>query len=190
MSFFPGASHGQPYLLRRATLPWIRRRGGPKGQPFLLRRARRFEDAIIYTDGRHYDADDAIPCTCKHVTTHEGDGDAQCAYCDGQGWLWDELWFSGYLSYSSSFIGSTSTDLLYDTDPGVMNINEPFLYTWHYLVVRHEDWIIRSAMDMDGNLMQKPLQAQNIYKILHYRPMRMDFARTEYWKYKLRRVYP
>jgi hypothetical protein len=187
--FFPGRLDTH-YFKRTPTGYWDRRRGGPKGQPFLLRKARRFEEDTIHTDGNFYESDDAIPCTCKHPTTHEGDGDAHCTYCDGQGFLWDEIWFSGYLSYSSSFIGSTSSDLLYDTDPGVMNINEPFLYTWHYIVVRHEDWIVRSAMDMDGNLMQKPIQPQNVYKLLHYRPMRMDFARTEYWKYKLRRVYP
>lgn len=189
MSFFPGVAN-RPYLLRRSTLPWLHRRGGPKGQPFLLRMARRFTERTRHDDGRLYKADDAIPCTCKYdLVTHEADRDAICAYCDGQGYLWDELWFNGYLSFSANLMGNDQTDLQYDTSPGVVNTNEPFLFTFHYIVIRKEDWIIRAALDMDGNLMQ-PIQPQNIYKLLHYRPMRMDFARTEFWKYKLRRVYP
>ena len=166
-----------------------RRRGGPKGQPFLLRIARRFEIETRHTDGRLYKADDAIPCTCHDLVTHEGDRDAFCAYCDGMGYLWDEEYFTGYLSYSASLTGSMSTDIQWDSSPGTVNLNEPFIYTFHFIVARQEDWIVRPALYMDGNLMQ-PIQPQNIYKILHFRPMRMDFARTEYWKYKLRRVYP
>lgn len=189
MSFFPGTAN-RPYLLRRTTLPWIHRRGGPKGQPFLLRMARRFEEQTRYDDGLLYKADDAIPCTCKYnLVTHEADKDAECAYCDGQGVLWDELWFTGYLSFSANLMGNDQTDIQYDSSPGTVNLNEPFLFTFHHIVIRHEDWIIRAALDMDGNLMQ-PIQPQNIYKLLHYRPMRMDFARVEFWKYKLRRVYP
>ncbi len=163
--------------------------GGPKGQPFLLRKARSFTIDTRHTDGNLYKAGDPIPCTCKDPITHEGSGDPKCAYCDGQGYLWDELWFTGYLSYSSSLIGSSSTDLMYDTSPGTVNMNEPFLFTFHYVVIRQEDWIVRPALDMDGNLLQ-PIVPQNIYKLLHFRPMRMDWARTEFWKYKLRRVYP
>lgn len=200
MAFFPGTSN-QQYLLRRTDLPWLMRRGGPKGQPFLLRVARRFTldhpDRIPRTekfryegDGLLYKLDDAVPCTCKYdLVTHEADKDAECAYCWGQGVLWDELWFTGYLSFSANLGGNDQTDIQYDASPGTVNLNEPFLFTFSPIVIRHEDWIVRSALDMDGNLLQ-PIQPQNIYKILHYRPMRMDFARVEFWKYKVRRVYP
>lgn len=189
MVFFPGTSNRQ-YLLRRATLPWLHRRGGPKGQPFLLRMARRFEEETRYDDGLLYKADDAMPCTCKYnLVTHEADKDAECAYCAGQGVLWDELWFTGYMSFSANLMGNDQTDIQYDVSPGTVNLNEPFLFTFHQIVIRHEDWIVRAALDMDGNLLQ-PIQPQNIYKILQYRPMRMDFARVEFWKYKIRRVYP
>ncbi len=187
--FFPGRLDRQFFKRTPSNIP-ERRRGGPKGQPFLLRMARRFEERTRYEDGRLYKADDAIPCTCKYdLVTHEADKDAECAYCAGQGVLWDELWFAGYLSYSANLMGNDQTDIQYDVSPGTVNLNEPFLFTFHQIVIRHEDWIVRAALDMDGNLLQ-PIQPQNIYKILQYRPMRMDFARVEFWKYKIRRVYP
>jgi hypothetical protein len=144
-----------------------------KGQPLLLRKIRRDSDG------------EKIPCTCNDPVTHEGDGDAHCAYCDGVGFLWDELWFLGYVTHSASFVG-TSMTLREMTMPGFIQTDEPFLYTFYYVTVQKDDWVCQPALDEEGNVIQ-PIRMQHRNRVISQFPMRMDGARIEYWKYKLRK---
>jgi len=145
-----------------------------KGQPLILRKIRRDDNG------------DKIKCTCNDAVTHEGDGDAFCAYCDGVGYIWDEIWFLGYVTHSASFVG-TSMTLREVTTPGFVQVNEPFMYTFYYVTVHKGDWVVQPALDVEGNVIQ-PIQSQHRNIVISQFPMRMDGARIEYWKYKLRKI--
>jgi len=147
-----------------------------KGQPLILRKIRRDEDG------------ERIKCSCNDAVTHEGDGDAHCTYCDGVGYIWDELWFLGYVTHSASFVG-TSMTLREMMMPGFVQTDEPFLYTFYYVTVQKGDWVIQPALDSEGKVLQ-PIQAKHRNIVISQFPMRMDGARIEYWKYKLRKILP
>ena len=148
-----------------------------KGQPLIIRKIRRDADG------------EKIKCSCNDtVVTHEGDGDANCAYCDGVGYIWDEKWFLGYVTHSASFVG-TSMTLREIMMPGFVQTDEPYLYTFYYVTVQKGDWIIQPALDTEGKVIQ-PIRAQHKNIVISQFPMRMDGARIEYWKYKLRKVLP
>ena len=147
-----------------------------KGQPLILRKIRRDEN------------DERIKCTCNDSVTHEGDGDAFCAYCDGVGYIWDEFWFLGYVTHSASFVG-TSMTLREIVTPGFVQVDEPYLYTFYYITVKKNDWIIQPALDEEGQVIM-PMRAKHRNIVISQFPMRMDGARIEYWKYKLRKILP
>ena len=147
-----------------------------KGQPLILRKIRRDENG------------DRIKCSCNDAVTHEGDGDANCAYCDGVGYIWDEQWFLGYVTHSASFVG-TSMTLREIVMPGFVQMDEPYLYTFYFVTVQKGDWVVQPALDEEGRVIQ-PLQIQHKNMVISQFPMRMDGARIEYWKYKLRKILP
>jgi len=144
-----------------------------KGQPLILRKVRRDENG------------DKIPCTCNDPVTHEGDGDAFCTYCDGVGFIWDEHWFLGYITHSSSFVG-TSMTLREVTTPAFVQTDEPYLFTFYYVVVQVDDWVVQPALDSEGNVIV-PMRTQHRHRVISQFPNRMDGARIEFWKFKLRK---
>ena len=75
------------------------------------------------------------------------------------------------------------------TTPGFVQVNEPFMYTFYYVTVHKGDWVVQPALDVEGNVIQ-PIQSQHRNIVISQFPMRMDGARIEYWKYKLRRILP
>jgi hypothetical protein len=104
------------------------------------------------------------------------------------GYIWDELWFLGYVTHSASFSG-TSMTLREMLMPGFVQTDEPFLFTFYYVTVQKGDWVIQPALDSEGRVLQ-PIQAKHRNIVISQFPMRMDGARIEYWKYKLRKKLP
>jgi len=60
-----------------------------------------------------------IACSCLHEITREGDPD--CSYCDGDRYLWDEVWYWCY-SMMSGAAGSMANRGIY-MPPGLIRVD-------------------------------------------------------------------
>lgn len=120
-----------------------------------------------------------VQCSCVDPNTHEPDKDTFCAFCWGEGYIWDEIYIDVYKVVIKSDVGNADKEVLHS--PGL--INEPLVifYTRSSVDITEKDKIIELILDSEGELAQ-PLQRKKLYRIGTAIDLRLDHGKLEYWK--------
>lgn len=118
---------------------------------------------------------DPIPCTCLHEITREADPD--CSYCDGDRYLWDEVWYWCYSMYSGAS-GSLANRGIY-MPPGLLRVDFKIFFFQHGVPIRYGDKIVEMKLDDEGAAIV-PYIRESIYSSQTIQRYRSDNGRVEY----------
>jgi len=123
-----------------------------------------------------------VPCDC--VKQGEADKTPGCPICDGEKFLFDEVWFD----YYKTEIGIDAHLALKEDfeTPGIVAVPRMVFYTLYNLepVIINgmiNDKIIEVKRDLEGNVV-KPYERIRTYRIGSAIEYRSDNGRLEYWK--------
>jgi len=120
-----------------------------------------------------------IPCPCVDPLTHEPDRDHFCAYCHGDGYIWDEEWIEFYKVVLRSDVSlSNQEDLV---KPGLMNVPLVSFYLRGTVDVTPQDKIVELVTDRAGDPV-RPYRREYLYRITTALDFRSDRGKLEYWK--------
>src|SRR3990167_4262270 len=183
----------------------------PKAKVLVLRKMKRSSTDPIITDTEdpNYDTDRArkfyargqipdyfvpgegylIGCDCIDKVTSEPDIDYFCPICQGEGFIWEEIFIDVYKVTLHSDVGQAVQDTLIKS--GLTNIPLVIFYTRSSVEVTKTDKIIEIWTDSEGNVI-RPYRRKALYRIGSTIDFRSDDGRLEYWKldcYEERRKY-
>lgn len=136
------------------------------GQYFILRRMRRNTEGVI------------MKCVCRDSFTNEPGRDyGSCAYCLGEGNLFDEEIVRGY----RQIITSAGTDKSSKSKHafGVVFSPATNFYLSYDIAPTVQDKIITLRLDRDGRVLS-PISREEYYEINLVRDLRSDQGRVEY----------
>ena len=136
----------------------------PHGHKVILRQLRRD------TDGKP-----AIRCSCVSEQTTEPT--PSCAYCAGEGWIWDEIWVDTYSMQVGSDGGLAHRFRYYQ--PGVIRAEYQTFFFRYDTDINYGDKIVEVKLGLEGEVLL-PYRRTSIYKpetIIRYRS---DRGRVEY----------
>lgn len=139
----------------------------------------------VYRRMRTDSAGALVPCSCVDVDTGEPDRDPPCPFCDGMGYLWDEVWFD-YYKIVTGIEAALSLREDYE-EPGTLNVPRVTFYTKYDIspvIIRGQvfDRIVEVERDVEGNV-TRPYRRSRIYRIGSAIDFRADNGRLEYWKF-------
>jgi|WetSurMetagenome_2_1015567.scaffolds.fasta_scaffold61167_3 hypothetical protein len=144
----------------------------PKEELFILRRMRRD------------DYDQLLPCVCISSTTNEGDKDRFCPYCFGEGFLWDEQFFSG-LHMLARKAGRRRIQATMIWEPAIIDPSVSFMYVPYFVNPSQQDRIIAPQIDDEGKIVW-PIRIYHYWRIDSTDPVRGNDGRIEFWSLTLR----
>ena len=166
----------------------------PKKQKHVLRKMKRVATDPVLADpelikkfrGRkqiidHFVPEEGflIPCACVDAIIREPDVDHFCPICQGEGWLWDEIFIDVYKVFLRSDVGlSTKEDLI---KVGLTNIPLVIFYMRTSVLVTPVDKVIELVTDTEGKPI-RPYIREFLYRIGTAIDFRSDNGRLEYWK--------
>ena len=141
---------------------------GRHGHPCIIRRVRR--------------GDDGFPerCTCAEASpTHQGNPD--CRYCLGEGFLWDEEWAMTF----SMFVGPDGgkANRYIRMQPGSIKTDYLLFFLRYDLAVKYDDKIVEVVLDEEGEVTLNSAGTfirETIYKPETIVKYRSDNGRIEY----------
>ena len=139
----------------------------PKGQVHVFRKMRRDANGQL------------ISCPCTDPVTGEPDKDNYCPICMGEGYIWDEVFFTGYKEVLKSDVGNAQRERL--LEPGLINIPIVVFFTDEPHDFTKYDKIVEIARDHAGNPI-RPYKRTFIYTIDAPIDLRSDNGKLEYWK--------
>ncbi len=123
-----------------------------------------------------------VPCDC--VKQGEADKTPPCPICNGEKFLWDEIWFD----YYKTEVGIDAHLALKEDfeTPGVIAVPRVVFYTLYNLdpiIINGmiDDKIVEVKRDLEGKIVQ-PYERIRTYRIGSAIDFRSDHGRLEYWK--------
>jgi hypothetical protein len=119
---------------------------------------------------------EAIPCSCRDPFTREGDPD--CSYCDGERYLWDEIWYWTYSMYSGADTGLASR--LKYMPPASLRIDHRIFFFRYDTPIKYGDKIVEMKLDIGGAAVV-PYMRESIYRPQTIQKYRSDNGRLEYF---------
>lgn len=120
-----------------------------------------------------------IPCQCVDKNTKEPDLDHYCPICQGEGYLWDEIFIDTYKIDLRSDIGKSMKQNL--IQPGLTNIPLMIFYTKSTTSITRADKMVELWTDTNGDIV-RPYRRLNLYRISTVMDLRSDNGKLEYWK--------
>ncbi len=134
----------------------------PHGQKILVRNLRR-------------DGSNLVPCVCRDLLTKEGD--PSCSYCQGEAYIWDEVWADAYSQYQSSEGGLIRKNTWMPA--GQLRVDYKTFYLRYNTSIRYGDKLIEVSLDEEGRVVV-PYIRETIYKPETIQEYRSDRGRIEY----------
>lgn len=120
-----------------------------------------------------------IPCACVDLITKEPDVDHFCPICQGERYLWDEIFIDTYKVDLRSDVGrSTKQDLI---QPGLTNIPLMIFYTRSSVNVTRADKVVELWTDSAGDII-RPFRRRTLFRVGSTIDFRSDNGKLEYWK--------
>lgn len=169
---FPEIAKAQTQILRKMQRAPTDAAEDPKIAK-LLRGRRQIRDYYVPEQGY------LVPCGCIDEVTKEADRDHFCPVCQGEGWLWDEIFIESYKRVLRSDVGlSTKEDVI---EPGLTNIPLVIFYTRSSVPITKADKVVELWTDNEGQPI-RPYRREAIYRIGTPIDFRSDNGRLEYWK--------
>lgn len=164
----------------------------PKAQTFIIRKMRRTPTDTNTSDpakkftARHQIQDFFVPgegflviCPCLDKLTQEPDLDYFCPICQGEAYIWDEIFVEGYKVILSSDVGKSVKETL--ITPGLTNTTLVVFYTRSSVLITKADKIVEVWLDQEGKVV-RPYRRKAIYRIGTPIDLRSDNGKLEYWK--------
>jgi hypothetical protein len=140
------------------------------GHPMLLRKMRREPNG------------EPTYCTCS-INDSNRQGDKDCVYCLGEGYLWDESWTIGYTLYTSSEGGKSDT--IVRMPSGNIKGNYKLFFLRYDTGIQYGDKIVEVRLDEEGKIQLSSNTNSYIRKEIHkpqtISEMRSDNGRLEYY---------
>ncbi len=170
---FPEIAKGQTQVLRKMKrTPTDTAADNPKLVK-ILRGRKQMRDYFVPEEGY------LVPCECIDEVTKEPDVDHFCPICQGEGFIWDEIFIETYKRILRSDVGlSTKEDVI---EPGLTNIPLVIFYTRSSVSITKADKVVELWTDTEGNPI-RPFRREAIYRIGTPIDLRSDNGRLEYWK--------
>jgi hypothetical protein len=173
-----------------------------KGQVAVLRKMRRVQTDPIITDPNHPDYNPKnvrlhharhqvidffvpeegymVPCTCISSTTQEPDIDKFCPFCQGEGYLWDEVFVDCYKSKGPwRPAGAALNEAI--LSPGLINTTLMIFYVRSDIPITRADKLVELWSDEEGQP-RRPYRRKALYRIGTPIDFRSDNGRIEYWE--------
>jgi hypothetical protein len=119
-----------------------------------------------------------IECACIDKVTDEQDRDVYCPIDQGDRYIWDEIWISGYRYFIDP--NSTKATSEIELKQGAFNALKAVFYTRYPEVVTREDKIIEIILNAEGKPVL-PYRRLRKWKINQATDYRLDHGRLEYW---------
>lgn len=143
-----------------------------KAQFLILRRMRRNQDDTLQ------------PCTCMSKLTREGNKDKFCAYCQGEGYLWDEEWMPSIVIQPSG-IARLRTEIVILEEPGLLHPDRRIIFVPYDIRPTVDDRILKPLINVEGDIVL-PLRIMSYLWIHFVTPIRSDEGRIEFWRISAR----
>jgi len=169
----------------------------PKKQPTLLRRMRR-GTLELYPEPQEIEAPwiewnsagkryrwhensgtNLLPCACIDSVTKEADKDQYCAFCQGDGFIWDEIFIDAYKVVIKSDVGNALLET--SMNPGLIREPVVIFYTRSSVLITPQDKIVELVLTTAGEP-TTPGRRRKLYRIGIDVDLRADNAKLEYWK--------
>jgi hypothetical protein len=116
-------------------------------------------------------------CTCaEDAPAREGNPD--CSYCLGEGYLWDEEWAMCTSAYVGPDGGLTRRNIT--MMPGEIRVDYKLFYFRYDSNIKYQDKIVEVKLDVDGTP-ALPYVRESIYTPETVAKMRSDYGRIEYF---------
>jgi len=119
-----------------------------------------------------------IRCACVDPSTFEADRDTFCPLCQGEGYIFDEVFMEIYKKPLGVGTGEALEDKLFGA--GLANVHLVVFYTRFSDNITEDDRVVELVLDQAGNIAQPPLR-KTIYRIGHAIDYRLDNGKLEYW---------
>jgi hypothetical protein len=116
-----------------------------------------------------------IDCSCRTEIARESEVD--CAYCQGEGYLWDEQWYMAYSQYTGADGGLANRGKW--MPPGEIRVDFKIFYFRYDTQIRYGDKIVEMKLDDEGAVVV-PYIRESIYKPQTINRYRSDNGRVEY----------
>lgn len=118
-------------------------------------------------------------CPCIDKITGESDLDTFCPVCQGERYIWEEVWIDAYrVLAANSSQGATNESII---KPGLTNIPLMVFYTRSSVPVTRADKIVEVWTDEEGQP-KRPYRRKALYRIGSAIDFRADHGKLEYWK--------
>lgn len=114
-----------------------------------------------------------VPCECASGITREPDKAQLCRICLGEGVKWDE---SSQLAYR---VLSNPKEV--QKPGGLINIPLVVFYLRYNTPLTILDKIVELVLDLEGQIVE-PIKRENVFKIQHVEPYRLDNGKVEFMK--------
>tara|TARA_Y100000310_G_C20641678_1_gene794302 strand:- start:902 stop:1483 length:582 start_codon:yes stop_codon:yes gene_type:complete len=137
----------------------------PHGRKALIRKMRRDSDNNL------------TACSCVDSSTGEPDTEAECSFCLGEGFYWDEVWTVVYSTYVGADGGMANR--VRALTPGSLRVDYKVFYMKYDTDISYQDKIVELRLDSEGDPVV-PYNREAIYKPQTIVEYRSDRGRTEY----------
>lgn len=116
-----------------------------------------------------------IKCVCFNELSQ--DADPQCAYCFGEGYLWDEKWYLG----RSQFVGTQGglVNKYRSAPPGEVIADYKMFFFRYNVPILPRDKIVEVKLDKEGKVVM-PYVRTAIYGAETINELRSDNGRVEF----------
>lgn len=123
------------------------------------------------------DAGNYIQCNCVNKLSRESNGEKNCQFCLGEGFLWVETFYRCY----SSMVGADGgkTNRTRRISAGSIRTDYKIFYFKFDTKISYKDKIIELRLDNEGNV-SVPYQRINIFVPETIQEYRSDYGRLEY----------
>lgn len=143
---------------------------GRHGHPVILRRVRRDADGY------------PTRCTCSEASPNN-QGNPDCSYCLGDGWLWDEEWIMTYSLYVGPDGGKANRYVR--MQPGNVRTDYILFFFRYDADIKYDDKIVEVKLDEEGEVVISSI-SNSFIRETFFKPesvvkYRSDNGRIEYY---------
>lgn len=143
----------------------------PKGQLYVLR-SMRLQPGIVYPVKEA----DLFSCDCKTKFENEPEIDYRCNICDGEGYLFDDRFVTGYKTSRFEY-----QDIEKYKAWGKQTTSLSFFYIESDELISRFDKILEPVIDKEGRI-ASPVRILKKANIHMAESLRSDNGRIEYWR--------